>query len=61
MSDLQAIMDKPEANQLYTSILNYMNSGSFNPVDSITFEELSSLFGMQAKAGETKVLDNISY
>ncbi len=35
-SNLQAITDKAEANQLYASILNYMNSNDFNPQTEIS-------------------------
>jgi len=61
MSDLQAIMDQPEARQLYTSILNYMDSEKFNPENKLSFKELTTLFSMQTKAMDTKVLNNISY
>jgi hypothetical protein len=44
MSQLNKIQDKPEAIQLYKSILNYMNSESFNPIYSLSFKELNNLF-----------------
>jgi hypothetical protein len=46
MSDLRKIQDKPEARQLYVSILNYMASNSFNPVQEVSFEDLKGLFGI---------------
>jgi hypothetical protein len=35
MSDLNEIKNKPEAVQLYNSMINYMNSDSFNPSEMI--------------------------
>ena len=61
MSDLQAILDKPEARQLYASILKYMDSDTFRPANKISFTELSALFSAQAEALDTKELNNISY
>ena len=61
MSDLQAIMDKPEARQLYTSILNYMDSDAFSPACQMSWQELSALFSNQSEAIRTKTLDNFSY
>jgi hypothetical protein len=43
MSQLDKIADKPEANQLYRSILDYMHSEKFNPEFSINEEELRTL------------------
>ncbi len=43
MSQLGKIADKPEANQLYRSILDYMHSEKFNPEFSINEEELRTL------------------
>lgn len=43
MSQLNKIMDKPEAVQLYKSIINYMNSDDFNPNYQITSETLQRL------------------
>lgn len=61
MSDLPAIRDKPEARQLYSSLLAYMETDGFKPAASLTFRELSALFGTSAETGKIKVLDNISY
>lgn len=43
MSRLPEILDKPEAKQLYRSILNYMNSDDFNPQYEIEPGELKQL------------------
>lgn len=61
MADLETIHDKAEARQLYTSILHYMESVSFNPSLELSEKELSELFSMPV--GETKIreLGNISY
>ncbi len=42
MSDLKAIQDKPEGRQFYSSIVKYMNSDKFNPVQELTQQELTS-------------------
>ncbi|MBN1415679.1 MAG: beta-glycosidase [Bacteroidales bacterium] len=44
MSPLNRITDKPEAAQLYQSIVNYMNSKDFNPASAISREDLMQLF-----------------
>lgn len=44
MSQLNQILDKPEAAQLYQSITKYMDSGDFNPGYEINQEELKKLF-----------------
>lgn len=43
MVQLNTLTDKPEANQLYKSIVSYMNSDKFNPTFSITQSALSIL------------------
>lgn len=43
MSQLNQIMDKPEAVQLYQSMIIYMDSDNFNPDHSLTVEELGEL------------------
>lgn len=43
MSQLNKILDKPEALQLYQSIINYMNSEDFKPNFTLTSEELEEL------------------
>ncbi len=42
-SNLPSIIDKPEACQLYSSILTYMNSQKFNPSEEISPDELMKL------------------
>lgn len=44
MSQLNQILDKPEAVQLYQSIVNYMDSNGFNPSYTLTPDELYRLF-----------------
>jgi hypothetical protein len=44
MSQLNRITDKPEARQLYQSILNYMQTAHFNPDYAINSDELRKLF-----------------
>jgi hypothetical protein len=61
MSDLPSIMDKPEARQLYSSILSYMDSDNFKPATQLTAEQLSTLFGTSVQADKIDRLDNISY
>ncbi|GHT07760.1 beta-glucuronidase [Bacteroidia bacterium] len=61
MSDLFVIQDKPEARQLYGSILSYMTSDAFAPSCKIDIDELSSLFQMATKEEKIAVLNNISY
>lgn len=61
MSDLPSIIDKPEARQLYSSILSYMDSDKFKPATQLTSGELSALFDMSVQSGKIERLDNISY
>ncbi len=42
-SNLPELEDKPEARQLYESILKYMESDSFNPEFEISFERINKL------------------
>ncbi len=44
MAQLNQIMDKPEAVQLYQSIINDVDSDNFNPTFNLSMEELGSLF-----------------
>ena len=44
MSQLNTLRYKPEAIQLYQSILNYMGSTNFNPDYTITARKLLNLF-----------------
>ena len=43
MSELNKLMGKPEAFQLYQSIINYMESDKFNPTESVTKEFLNTM------------------
>jgi hypothetical protein len=61
MSDLRSVQDKPEARQLYSSILKYMSSGSFNPSQSLSAEELNTLFSSTVQARKMTGVGNISY
>jgi hypothetical protein len=44
MSQLNKIMDQPEAVQLYQSVVNYMNSNDFKPDYLLNSEKLEDLF-----------------
>lgn len=61
MSDLNAAMDKPEARQLYHSILNYMKSDTFKPTFKISLNSLNELFNSKVTASKIELLENISY
>jgi len=61
MSNLLNIKDKPEATQLYKSILAYMSSENFSPKQQLTIEELQALFSVKAKLGKIEGVKNISY
>ncbi|NQU84768.1 MAG: beta-glycosidase [Mariniphaga sp.] len=61
MSDLQSIQDKPEARQLYQSILTYMSSKDFNPETELTVIELKNLFSNKIATRQIKTIGNISY
>lgn len=61
MSDLKSVRDKPEGRQLYNSILNYMSSADFNPLQKLTAQELKSLFSTKVSAKKTTEVKNISY
>lgn len=61
MSDLRAVMDKPEARQLYGSILNYMNTDAFDPKTRLDAVSLIELFSTKVKKVEIGELRNISY
>ncbi len=61
MSDLKTIQDKPEARQLYKSILEYMNSDDFQPSVTISENELKQLFSKTVSEVNIKTIGNISY
>jgi len=44
MSDLRLIQDRPEARQFYSSILDYMASDKFKPLQDISASDLVGLF-----------------
>jgi len=44
MAQLNRLQDKPEAVQLYQSLLNYMDSDDFDPQYLVTTDELNGLF-----------------
>lgn len=50
MSDLRSVQDKPEARQLYSSVLKYMSSGRFNPSQSLSADELNALFSSRIQS-----------
>jgi len=61
MSPLRNLLDYPEARQLYTSILEYMQSGNFNPTTSITPENLVKLMTTSVESSKIGELKNISF
>jgi hypothetical protein len=61
MSDLKKIQDKPEARQLYSSILKYMSSDKFNPSQALNPEELVALFKTKISEDKRAGVRNISY
>lgn len=61
MTDLDAVKEKPEARQLYSSMIEYMKSDAFAPVLRMKEEALVNLFSAAVKADKIQVLDNISY
>jgi hypothetical protein len=61
MSELRSIQDKPEAKQLYSSILKYMASDKFNPSTPLTASELIRLFSSSVSSRKITGVKNISY
>jgi hypothetical protein len=61
MSNLKAIQDKPEGRQLYSSILQYISSDKFTPVQALTRNELSDLFNTKVSTRKITGVTNISY
>lgn len=61
MSDLKTIQDKPEGRQLYSSILKYLSSDEFNPVHTLSREELVTLFSTKISGRNITGVRNISY
>jgi hypothetical protein len=61
MSDLKAIQNKPEARQLYSSILRYMSSDKFNPSKTMSPGELVTLFTKKIPEPGIEGVKNLSY
>lgn len=61
MSDLEAVKDKPEAKQLYYSILQYMNSDEFKPEINLNVDFLFSLLNAEVISNKIEKLKNVSY
>lgn len=61
MSDLESVKDKPEVRQLYASMLQYMDSESFNPTFKLSLSGLKDLFSSEIKSDKIEALQNISY
>ncbi|HBZ19940.1 MAG TPA: glycoside hydrolase, partial [Bacteroidales bacterium] len=61
MSDLRSVQDKPEARQLFSSILKYMSSGKFNPSQNLTADELITLFSSTVQSKKITGVVNLSY
>lgn len=60
MADLDAAMDKPEAKQLFFSIMNYMKSDAFKPASKIDMKSLNELFSPATSTNKIALLQNIS-
>ncbi|MBB4034311.1 hypothetical protein GGR21_000196 [Dysgonomonas hofstadii] len=61
MSDLGSVIDKPEAKQMYHSMINYMSSNDFKPQSKISIESLKDLFNPVTTTNKIEILENISY
>ena len=61
MSDLKSVQVKPEARQLYSSILKYMSSGKFNPSQNLSVDELIALFSSRVSSKKMTGVVNLSY
>jgi hypothetical protein len=61
MTDLRKPGSVPEVKQLYISVLNYMASPDFDPVQAMTAKEISDLFSSGAKGRQISGVENISY
>ena len=60
MSPLLQLQAFPEARQLYSSIVQYMQSDDFKPDTQILFDDLKKLFTTPVKEGKIGELNNIS-
>ena len=61
MSDLRKLEEKPESRQLYSGLLEYVSSDSFNPKYPLTASDLKKLFSTTAVRREITGVGNISY
>ena len=61
MADLEAVKDKPEVRQLYSSMLQYMASDEFNPEIFLSSESLLNFLNTKAETNQIEILKNISY
>ena len=61
MSDLKSVQDKPEARQLYSSILKYMSSDRFKPPQNLSADELTALFNSRVSSKKMTGVVNLSY
>lgn len=61
MSDLRLVLDKPEARQFYSSMLQYMASDEFRPETRLKAEDLTDLLHTKVETGRIGELKNISY
>lgn len=61
MADLEAVKDKPEVRQLYTSMLKYIESDAFAPDTQMPVNTLIDLFSTGIKTDKIEILENISY
>ncbi len=61
MSDLKSVAEYPEAQQLYTSLISYMDSDDFRPEWEMSVEEIKELFSTPVETSRIRTLGNISY
>jgi len=61
MANLPKIKDKPEAVQLFRSILSYMSTDNFSPKQQLTTGELQALFSGKVATKNVEGVKNISY
>ena len=61
MSDLRNSLHYKENVQLYSAIITYLNSNSFNPADSISADLLKTLFTEKSAENNIQGVRNISY
>ncbi len=60
MSNLPEIKDKPEANQLFRSILSYMSTDKFTPKQQLSKEDLQEMFSGKVSAKKREGVKNAS-